>query len=74
MIKNSKEYAETRKRYEGVIKLIGEYRKDYYNQDYTCDEIKNIIDPLLSFAMGLKENIEEYEERREKWRIKKDGV
>ena len=65
MIKTEKEYSESKKRLEQEFKKIEEHKQKMKESGMTEDQIKLATDPLLSFALQLKEEVEEYEKLKE---------
>jgi DNA-directed RNA polymerase specialized sigma subunit len=65
MIKTEKEYIETKKRLKEDLKAIETQRKKMKQAGMNQEQIRVAIDPLSSFALQLKEEIEEYEKLKE---------
>jgi DNA-binding Xre family transcriptional regulator len=61
MIKTEKEYLESKKRLAEEHKMIEEQRLKLKQAGLSKEQIKLAIDPVASFALQLKEEIEEYE-------------
>lgn len=61
MIKTEKEYVESKKRLLDEQQLIDEQMIKLKQAGLTKDQINLAIDPLASFMMQLKEEVEEYE-------------
>ncbi|MCC6358560.1 MAG: hypothetical protein IT450_07450 [Phycisphaerales bacterium] len=64
MIDTEQEYRETKARVEEAATRITEQGARLRRAGLADDEIKRVIDPLKSFYLGLKEEVEEYERRR----------
>jgi hypothetical protein len=64
MIDTDHEYREAQARVKEAETRITEQGARLRRDDMTEDEIKRVIDPLKSFYLGLKEEVEEYERRR----------
>jgi DNA-directed RNA polymerase specialized sigma subunit len=65
MIKTEKEYVETKKRLKEDLKAIETQRKKMKQAGMNQEQIRVAIDPLSSFALQLKEEVEEYEKLKE---------
>ena len=61
MIRNEREYANAVKRIMDEESRIKEQRAALKEQSYTVEQIKRALDPLLSFHLQLKEEVESYE-------------
>ncbi|OGJ14060.1 hypothetical protein A2554_03450 [Candidatus Nomurabacteria bacterium RIFOXYD2_FULL_35_12] len=61
MIKTEKEYIEAKKRLEQEFNALEDHKKKMKNAKMTKEQIKLAIDPLASFALQLREEVEEYE-------------
>lgn len=61
MIKTEKEYLESKNRLDQEYQTIEEHKLKMKNAGLNEDQIRMAIDPLLSFAIQLKEEVEEYE-------------
>lgn len=61
MIKTEKEYLESKARLTVEFKELEEHAARMKKSGLTPDQIKLAIDPLASFALQLKEEVEEYE-------------
>ena len=61
MIKTEKEYAQSKKRLLDEFKAIEVHQVALKKSGLTEEQMKLAVDPLLSFALQLKEEIEEYE-------------
>ncbi len=61
MIKTEREYQESKKRLLDEHKVIEDQRVKLKSAGLTKDQIKLAIDPLGSFMLQLKEEVEEYE-------------
>ncbi len=61
MIKTENEYFEAKKRLKEEFKMIDEHKVKLKNSGLSTDQIKLAVDPLLSFACKMKEEVEEYE-------------
>jgi hypothetical protein len=67
MICNDAEYQEASKRWGGELKRLDEHRARIKETGLGDVEVKRVIDPLESFYLQLKEEVEAYErlKRRE---------
>ena len=63
MIRNEDEYRAASGRVAAAEQRIREQAERLRNAGLTEAEIKRVIDPLKSFHLQLKEEIEEYERR-----------
>ena len=61
MFRNEAEYQEASKRLVEESKRLDEYRLSLMQSGLTDVEIKRVIDPLESFHLQLREEVEEYE-------------
>lgn len=61
MIKTEKEYLESKKRLLEEHEMIEDQLKKLKNAGLTKEQINLAIDPLASFMMQLKDEVEEYE-------------
>ena len=61
MIKTEKEYTEAVKRLDLEFKDLESYKKKMRKSGLSKAQIQLAIDPLASFALQLKEEVEEYE-------------
>lgn len=61
MIRNEHEYKEAVMRLEEERKRMGEHRKRLSESGLSDEEIKRVIDPIESFHLQLKEEVESYE-------------
>lgn len=61
VIRNEREYANAVKRVMDEESRIKEQRAALKEQSYTVEQIKRALDPLLSFHLQLKEEVESYE-------------
>jgi len=61
MIKTDREYQEAKKRLESEFKSTDNQRAKLKKSGLDKDQIKLALDPLISFAHQLKEEVEEYE-------------
>lgn len=61
MIKTEKEYLESKKRLEKEFEAIEKQQLKMKKVGMTKEQIQLAIDPLSSFALQLKEEVEEYE-------------
>lgn len=61
MIKTEKDYIEAKLRLEQEFKNIEDHRIKMKSAGMNLDQIKIAIDPLASFALQLREEVEEYE-------------
>lgn len=61
MIKTEKEYLEAKKRLEQEYKTLEEHEKKMKAAGMNSKQIKLAIDPLISFTLQLREEVEEYE-------------
>ncbi|MCZ7632998.1 MAG: hypothetical protein M5U20_05895 [Phycisphaerales bacterium] len=64
MIRSDDEYRATSGRVAAAERRIHEQEERLRSAGLTAAEIKRVIDPLKSFYLGLKEELEEYERRR----------
>ncbi|GMU37773.1 MAG: hypothetical protein KJ057_11580 [Phycisphaerae bacterium] len=64
MIDTEQEYREAKARVKEAETRITEQGARLRSAGLAEDEIKRVIDPLKSFYLGLKEEVEEYEQRR----------
>lgn len=64
MIDTEQEYREAKSRVKEAETRITDQRARLRRVGMPEDEIKRVIDPLKSFYLGLKEEVEEYERRR----------
>lgn len=61
MIKTEKEYIESKKRLEQEFKALEDHQLKMQKAGMTKEQIQLAIDPLASFTLQLKEEVEEYE-------------
>ena len=61
MIRNETEYKETVARLAEERNRLGEHRSRLKESGLTDEEIKRVIDPMESFHLQLKEEVESYE-------------
>ena len=61
MIRNEAEYQEASKRLGDELKRLGEHRARLKEAGLGNIEVKRVIDPLESFHLQLKEEVEAYE-------------
>jgi len=61
MIKTEKEYIEAKKRLEQEFKALEDHQLKMKKAGMTKEQIQLAIDPLASFTLQLKEEVEEYE-------------
>ncbi len=61
MIRNETEYQEAAARLTEEQKRLTEHRSRLQNTGLTDEEIKRVIDPIESFHLQLKEEVESYE-------------
>jgi hypothetical protein len=61
MIRSESEYQEAVKRQSEEQKRLGEHRARLKETGLTDEEIKRVIDPMESFYLQLKEEVESYE-------------
>lgn len=61
MIRNDTEYKEAIARLEGERARLAEHRERLKKAGLGADEIKRVIDPMESFRLQLKEEVESYE-------------
>ena len=61
MIKTEKEYIESKKRLEQEFKALEDHQLKMKKSGMTKDQIQLAIDPLASFTLQLREEVEEYE-------------
>lgn len=61
MIKTEKEYLEAKKRLEQEYKTMDEHEIKMKSAGLNSEQIKLAIDPLKSFSIQLREEVEEYE-------------
>ena len=61
MIRNETEYKEAVARLAEERNRLGEHRSRLKESGLTDDEIKRVIDPMESFHLQLKEEVESYE-------------
>jgi ribosome-binding protein aMBF1 (putative translation factor) len=61
MIRNEAEYQEASKRLDDEAKRLEQHRARLKEAGLNDDEIKRVIDPLASFHLQLKEEVEAYE-------------
>jgi ribosome-binding protein aMBF1 (putative translation factor) len=61
MIRNEAEYQEASKRLGDELKRLGEHRARLKEAGLGDVEVKRVIDPLESFYLQLKEEVEAYE-------------
>ena len=61
MIKTEKEYIEFKKRLEQEFKALEDHQKKMKQAGMTKEQIQLAIDPLASFTLQLKEEVEKYE-------------
>jgi hypothetical protein len=64
MIETEDEYQEAKARVKEAETRITEQGARLRSAGLTEAEIKRVIDPLKSFYLGLKEEVEDYERRR----------
>lgn len=64
MIDTEQEYREAQARVKEAESRITEQGARLQRAGLAEDEIRRVIDPLKSFYLGLKEEVEEYERRR----------
>ena len=62
MIRNEAEYQETSKRLSDELKRLDEHRARLKEAGLGDVEVKRVIDPLESFHLQLKEEVEAYEQ------------
>lgn len=61
MIKTEKEYIESKKRLEQEFKVLEDHQLKMKKSGMTKSQIQLAMDPLTSFTLQLKEEVEEYE-------------
>jgi DNA-binding XRE family transcriptional regulator len=61
VIRNEREYGNAVRRIMDEENRIKEHRAALAKEDYTAEQIKRALDPLLSFHLQLKEEVESYE-------------
>lgn len=61
MIKTEKEYIEAKKRLDQEFKTLEAHQLKMEQAGMTKEQVKLAIDPLASFALQLREEVEEYE-------------
>lgn len=61
MIKTEKEYIEAKKRLEQEFRTLENHHVKMEQAGMTKEQIKLAIDPLASFSLQLREEVEEYE-------------
>lgn len=61
MIRNETEYREAVGRVQNEIDRLENHRRTLQAEGLTGDEIKRVMDPLVSFHLQLKEEVEAYE-------------
>lgn len=61
MIRNEKEYREAVGRLKAEKKRLDEHRDSLKEEGLDKAAVKNLMDPLQSFHMQLKEEVESYE-------------
>jgi len=61
MIRNENEYKEAVARLDDERKRLGEHRARLKGARLTKEEIKRVIDPIETFHLQLKEEVESYE-------------
>lgn len=61
MIKTEKEYLEAKKRLDKEFKVIEGHQRRMEKLGMNEEQVHLAIDPLTSFALQLKEEVEEYE-------------
>lgn len=61
MIKTEQEYLEAKKRLEHEFKALEDHQLKMKKAGLNKEQIQLAIDPLASFALQLKEEVEEYE-------------
>ena len=61
MIKTEKEYLEAKKRLEQEYKSLADHETKMKSAGLNPEQTKLAIDPLLSFTLQLREEVEEYE-------------
>lgn len=61
MIKTEQEYLEAKKRLEQEYKTLENHEKKMKSAGLTIEQMKLAIDPLVSFTLQLREEVEEYE-------------
>lgn len=61
MIKTEREYIEAKNRLEQEYKSLDEHEKKMKAAGLNSEQIKLAIDPLLTFTLQLREEVEEYE-------------
>jgi hypothetical protein len=64
MIQNEAEYQETSKRLGDELKRLGEHRARLKEAGLGDTEIKRVTDPLESFHLQLKEEVDAYEDEQ----------
>ncbi|MEM6503861.1 MAG: helix-turn-helix transcriptional regulator [Planctomycetota bacterium] len=64
MIRNEKEYAEAAKRLDEERDRLDAQRVELLKSGLSHDEVKRVTDPLESFHLQLKEEVESYERLR----------
>jgi hypothetical protein len=61
MIRNETEYKKAVRRIIEEETRIEEHRKELRGEGYTAEQIKRAVDPILSFHLQLREEVESYE-------------
>ena len=61
MIKTESEYTQAKQKLENEFRTIKEHQNKLRKNGFTDEQVKLAVDPLASFALQLKEEIEEYE-------------
>jgi predicted XRE-type DNA-binding protein len=61
MIKTEHEYQESKKRYESEMQKIKDQQKKMRKAGLNKKQVQLALDPLASFALQLKDEIDEYE-------------
>lgn len=61
MIKTEKEYLESKTRLDAEFKELDAHAEKMKKSGLTPEQIKLALDPLASFSLQLKEEVEEYE-------------
>jgi ribosome-binding protein aMBF1 (putative translation factor) len=61
MIRNEKEYQEAAARLEAERRRLEEHRAKLSEAGLAKDEVKRVMDPMVSFHLQLQEEVESYE-------------
>jgi len=61
MIRNDSEYHEAKRRFDAEQQRLYEHRARLRKEGLTAIQIKRALDPLKSFHLQLKEEVEDYE-------------